>query len=151
MYPNLPLSLVCLTLLPLPYTYACLQPSHLPGQPLNSVPACRGTPAMCLEEVTLAGFCAGAAKRKVAIARLSLAGEVLFIWWSSTGNSAMVPARALEGWGKSGVSLLCWSQHRRCQNCDPACTGVLFPLCNSGKQHTKHGRLFATHPVFCLC
>lgn len=152
MYPNLPLSLVCLTLLPLPYTYACLQPSHLPGHPLNPVPACQGYTCnvpwgghsswiLCRSRKKEGGHCPPGPG-----------------WWGARHvmEQALGTVQwCLQGLWKDGVrvvkSLLCWSQYWHCQNCHPACTGVFFPLCNSGKECTKHGRLVATHPVFCQC
>lgn len=99
---------MCLTLPPLPYTYACLQPKSPTRTPTEFSAAlplhASGTHAPRFEEVAQAGFCTGAASqavRKVALTCLALTGGVVGTLGAGAGNGAEVPARALGGWGKS--------------------------------------------------
>lgn len=108
MYPNLPLSLTCLILLPLPYTYACLQPSHPPGRPLNSAlrsPACQGYTCTVFWGGRLGCFCTGAASQAVRRWPSPTRPRLVGRWarrGAGTGHGAEVPTRTLGGWGKSG-------------------------------------------------
>lgn len=102
-----------LLLLCCPYKCACLQPSHLPGYPLDLVLSCLCTPGLHLpaEELTGAAACTGAAPTPSPV-------------WDSSGHGQeqLLGTVQRHPWGlwdmgKEQVNcLLCWSQCWHCQH-----------------------------------